>query len=427
MSKTLSRAVLLITAMALLFSGALSTVFFRQRELSAARSSLSGTLAILNAQRQETDVEELTRQFSAAAPGLRLTFISPEGEVLADTDSNTEESHADRSEVKEALRDGAGEDVRRSATTGVTCLYVALRFSDGVIGRAAMPVSSVNGLIWQAAAVQLITATAVMLMVRMVARRWARETAAPIEARQEKLENVRSEFAANVSHELKTPLTSIKGFTDMLASGMVTDPADRQRFYTMIGVEVDRLMELINDLLKLSELENVAMPRPDDRAEVLAVCRSAAESLAALAGERGVTLAVTGEEAAAAIPPARLREVALNLMENGLKYTEKGGTVTATVGWEGDRAVLTVADNGIGIPEEAKERVFERFYRVDKGRTRQTGGSGLGLSIVKHITLLYGGSLKLDSTLGKGTVITVSLPGVGGNPESTGAACPGRL
>ena len=410
MSKKLSRAVLLITAVALLLSGALSVIFFRQRELSAARNSLTDTLAILNIQRQETDVAELTRQFSAVAPSLRLTFISPEGAVLADTDSNTGENHAGRPEVKQAIRDGAGEDTRRSATTGVTYLYVALQFSDGVIGRAAMPVSSINGLIWQAVVVQLITAAAVLLVTRRVARRWARETAAPIEARQEKLENVRSEFAANVSHELKPPLTSIKGFTDMLVSGMVTDPADQKRFYTMIGVEVDRLMELINDLLKLSELENVAMPRPDDRAEVLSVCRNAAESLATLAEERGVSLTVTGQEATAAIPPARLREVAVNLMENGLKYTEKGGAVTVTVGREGDRAVLTVADNGIGIPEEARERVFERFYRVDKGRARQAGGSGLGLAIVKHITQLYGGSLKLDSEVGKGTVITMSLP-----------------
>lgn len=410
MTQKLSRAVLFITAMALLLSGTLSVVFFRQRELSEARSSLTDTLAILNAQRQETDVEELTRQVSAAVPSLRLTFISPEGEMLADTASNTDANHADRPEVKQAVRAGAGEDIRHSATTGVTYLYVALRFSDGVIGRAAMPVASINSLIWQAAAVLLITAAAVLLAVRLVARRWARDTAAPIEARQEKLENVRSEFAANVSHELKTPLTSIKGFTDMLVSGMVTDPADQKRFYTLIGVEVDRLMELINDLLKLSELENVAMPRPDDRAEVLSVCRNAAESLAVLAEERGVSLMVKGEETTAAIPPARLREVALNLMENGLKYTEKGGTVTVTVGREGDRAVLTVADNGIGIPEEARDRVFERFYRVDKGRARQAGGSGLGLAIVKHITQLYNGILKLDSEVGKGTAVTISLP-----------------
>lgn len=410
MKKQLSRAVILITAAALLFSGILSVIFFRQREIAVVRNSLTETLAILDAQRRDTDAQALAEQFSMAVPGRRLTLISPEGSVLADTETDTEENHAGRPEVREAMSSGKGEDTRRSSTTGVTYLYVARRFSDGVIGRAAMPLASINGLIAQAGLILLITAAAVLLVTRLVARRWAKDTAGPIEAKQEKLENVRSEFAANVSHELKTPLTSIKGFTDMLSSGMVTDPADQKRFYTLIGVEVDRLMELINDLLKLSELENVAMPKPDDQAQMLFVCRNAAESLMGVSQSRKVTLTVTGREVAAALPPARLREVALNLMENGLKYTEEGGTVTVTVGQEDGKAVLTVADNGIGIPKDAQERVFERFYRVDKGRTRQAGGSGLGLAIVKHITQLYGGSLKLESDLGKGTTVRIELP-----------------
>ena len=410
MKKQLSRAVILITAAALLFSGILSVIFFRQREIAVVRNSLTETLAILDAQRRDTDAQALAEQFSMAVPGRRLTLISPEGSVLADTETDTEENHAGRPEVREAMSSGRGEDTRRSSTTGVTYLYVARRFSDGVIGRAAMPLASINGLIAQAGLILLITAAAVLLVTRLVARRWAKDTAGPIEAKQEKLENVRSEFAANVSHELKTPLTSIKGFTDMLSSGMVTDPADQKRFYTLIGVEVDRLMELINDLLKLSELENVAMPKPDDQAQMLFVCRNAAESLMGVSQSRKVTLTVTGREVAAALPPARLREVALNLMENGLKYTEEGGAVTVTVGQEDGKAVLTVADNGLGIPKDAQERVFERFYRVDKGRTRQAGGSGLGLAIVKHITQLYGGSLKLESDLGKGTTVRIELP-----------------
>ncbi len=385
MGKKLSRAVLFITAFALLLSGVLSVAFFRQREISAARASLTETLAILDAQHADTDAQELARQFTIAAPGRRLTLIAADGSVLVDTAAEVAENHADRPEFQAALKTGTGEATRRSETTGITYLYETRRFTDGVVGRTAMPISSINSLILQAGFVLLITAVAVLLVTRIVAGRWARDTAGPIEAKQEKLEHVRSEFAANVSHELKTPLTSIKGFTDMLASGMVTDPADQQRFFTMLGVEVDRLMEMIGDLLKLSELESVVMPRPDDRAEVLAVCQNAGEALVPISQERGVSLTVTGEELAAAIPPARLREVAINLMENGLKYTESGGNVTVTVSREEDSAVLTVADNGIGIPKEAQERIFERFYRVDKGRARSTGGSGLGLAIVKHI------------------------------------------
>ncbi len=410
MGKKLSRAVLFITAFALLLSGVLSVVFFRQREIAAARASLNDTLAILDAQHMDTDAQDLARQFAFATPGRRLTLIDANGSVLVDTAAEVAENHADRPEFQAALKTGSGEATRRSETTGITYLYVTRRFTDGVVGRAAMPIASINDLILQAGFILLITAVAVLLVTRSVASRWARDTAAPIEAKQEKLEHVRSEFAANVSHELKTPLTSIKGFTDMLASGMVTDPADQQRFFTMLGVEVDRLMEMIGDLLKLSELESVAMPKPDDRAEVLAVCQNAGESLLPISQERGVSLTVAGEELAAAIPPARLREVAVNLMGNGLKYTESGGDVTVTVSREGDKAVLTVTDNGIGIPKEAQDRIFERFYRVDKGRARSTGGSGLGLAIVKHVVQLYSGSVAVDSELGKGTTFTVKLP-----------------
>lgn len=417
MKKQLTRATLLITALALLLSGMLAVVFFRQREIAAAHRGLDDTLAILDAQRMDTDAHELVRQFSAAAPDRRLTLISPEGEVLADSVADTDENHATRAEVVQALETGTGEATRQSATTGETYLYVARRFTDGVIGRAAVPLGSVNSLILQGAVVMVVGILVALGLTLLVARRWAEGTAKPIEARQLKLENVRSEFAANVSHELKTPLTSIKGFTDMLASGMVADPADQKRFFTMIGVEVDRLMELIGDLLKLSELESVVMPRPEDRAEGLAVCQNAAQALELMAKERQVALTVEGRETFAAIPPSRLREVVSNLMENGLKYTEAGGRVAVTVDREGDALRLRVADTGIGIPKEAMERIFERFYRVDKGRTRAAGGSGLGLAIVKHIAQLYGGSVALESETGKGSTFTVKFPLAQGERE----------
>lgn len=223
-------------------------------------------------------------------------------------------------------------------------------------------------------------------------------------------EAIRSDFTANVSHELKTPLTSIKGFSDMLSSGMVTEEADRKRFLTMIGVEADRLIALINDILELSELEAASIPQERGSSDLLAVARSAAELLAPMARERGISLSVEGEACLAALPEARLKELILNLAENALKYNREGGSVTITSDREGSIARLTVADTGIGIPEECQGRVFERFYRVDKGRSRQSGGTGLGLAIVKHITALYGGTLRLTSAPGRGTTIVVLLP-----------------
>lgn len=225
-------------------------------------------------------------------------------------------------------------------------------------------------------------------------------------------EGIRSEFTANVSHELKTPLTSIKGFTDMLSTGMVKDPEDQKRFFSMIGVEVDRLIELINDILKLSELESVAIEQCEERADVLEAAKAAETLLSQAAGSAGITLSVAGMPAEAAIPAGRLKELMLNLMENGVKYNEPGGRVDVGVRQTDGRVFITVADTGIGIPKEAQERVFERFYRVDKGRARKTGGTGLGLAIVKHITQLYGGTVTLESEPGQGTTLTLEFPAV---------------
>ncbi|HIT58001.1 MAG TPA: PAS domain S-box protein [Candidatus Galloscillospira stercoripullorum] len=223
-------------------------------------------------------------------------------------------------------------------------------------------------------------------------------------------EGIRSQFTANVSHELKTPLTSIKGFTDMLCSGMVHDKEDQQRFLTMIGVEVDRLIELINDILRLSELESATIQQGEERCDVLQTAQETAELLAPAAQTADVTVSVSGESGVAAISPSRLKELLVNLMENAVKYTERGGKVDVTVTPVPGQVTFTVADTGIGIPEEDRERVFERFYRVDKGRCRKSGGTGLGLAIVKHIVQLYDGTISLESQVGKGSTFTVTLP-----------------
>ena len=223
-------------------------------------------------------------------------------------------------------------------------------------------------------------------------------------------EGIRSEFTANVSHELKTPLTSIKGFTDMLSTGMVQSEEDRQRFLTMIGVEVDRLIDLINDILKLSELESVSISQNSEHSSALEGAREAQTLLLPAAREAGVEITVTGVDALAAIPAPRMKELLLNLMGNGVKYNVPGGRVDVAVAATGDSVVLTVSDTGIGIPPEAQGRVFERFYRVDRGRARKNGGTGLGLAIVKHITQLYGGSHSLESRLGEGSTFTITLP-----------------
>ena len=573
MKKRIIGATLLTVVCALLISNVVGVLMFRSREMDAARNTLQELLTLMDAQSAITEPEELLRQFSQAAPDKRLTIIDTDGTVLADSeaDASSMEDHEDRPEVAEAAATGWGEAVRQSDTLDTSMLYVAKRFADDMVGRAAMPVSSINGLVLGSVWGFLLAAVAALLLTLVLASRTANRAAAPLDAvgaalqgvldgreppagldpdkeydelrpllrtidklverlrgyiqsitterdkvglildcmseglilldgegnvlainraarslfgfpdgedvdgallltrsrrlreaiqrsRQQraavvldvdaltddarslrlfvtpvvgrqyegqavgtsilisditelkKAEGIRSEFTANVSHELKTPLTSIKGFTDMLASGMVASPEDQKRFITMIGVEVDRLIDLINDILKLSELESVAIDQCEERSEASAVAKSAVELLTPSAQQAEVSLSLSGEPAVVAVPEGRLKELLLNLISNGIKYTEPGGSVTVRVQARDGRALLTVADTGIGIPEEAQSRVFERFYRVDRGRARKNGGTGLGLAIVKHITQLYGGTVALESQVGKGSTFTVSLP-----------------
>lgn len=418
LKRQLTLAIFCIAALSLLLSGAVGLGTFRNQELEAARATLEELLALMDAQSHDTDPETLLEQMSKAAPGKRFTAISADGTVVADTaaDPNTLEDHTNRPEIEEAMRTGHGEAIRASDTVGVQMLYEARRFTDGMVVRVAMPLSSVTTMAWRTAAGFIVASALALLLAFLLARKLAGRAVEPVEQAEEaiaqvdeKLQMSRSEFTANVTHELKTPLTSIKGFADMILSGIVKDPEDEKRFITMIGVEADRMIQLINDVLKISELEMVTASQPAESAEMLRVVRDVADLLRPTAGD--VTIEVAGEECAANISSNRLRELVLNLASNAVKYNVPGGKVTVTVGTAEENTVfLRVADTGIGIPEEAQPHVFERFYRVDKGRSKKAGGTGLGLAIVKHITALYNGTIELNSAVGRGTTVTVTLP-----------------
>ena len=416
MRRRLTLYIFLIAAFAVVVSSAMGVWVLREHELEETRRALVDLLELMDARRDDTDPESMIAHFSAAVPDKRLTVIAADGAVLADSDLETREDHSTRPEVAEALERGWGMEERRSATTGENMLYVAKRFADGAVVRVGTTLSSVYGLVLRSA-VGLVGASVLVLVLAFVlARRLAVRTARPVEQAAEAIQQVdetlqlaRSEFTANVTHELKTPLTSIKGFADMLSSGLVKEE-DRQRFLSMISVETDRLTKLVNDILKVSELEVVGSALPGEHCDLLAVAGKAAELLAPAARGAQVELRLTGERLTGAISADRFEEVALNLMENAVKYNRPGGRVAVTLEERDGRAVFTVADTGIGIPPESRERVFERLYRVDKGRSRAAGGTGLGLAIVKHIVALYGGAIWLDSAVGSGTTVTVELP-----------------
>lgn len=218
-------------------------------------------------------------------------------------------------------------------------------------------------------------------------------------------EEIRSEFFANASHELKTPLTAIKGFNDVI--GMKSKDNDIRTLSSKIDKEVNRVVSLIDDMLNLSKLETTKTPIVE-KVDLVAVAYDAEESISALARNKNVNIEISGE-GVVEMEKDHAYELVKNLMENAVRYNEDGGHVFVSVDEKSDKVTLKVKDDGIGIDEENQSRIFERFYRVNKSRSRETGGTGLGLSIVKHVAELYDAKLTLSSTLGAGTEITVSF------------------
>lgn len=218
-------------------------------------------------------------------------------------------------------------------------------------------------------------------------------------------EEIRSEFFANASHELKTPLTAIKGFNDVI--GMKSKDGDIRTLSAKIDKEVNRVVSLIDDMLNLSKLETTKTPIVE-KVDLVAVAYDAEESISALARDKNVNIEISGE-GVVEMEKDHAYELVKNLMENAVRYNEDGGHVFVSVDEKSDKVTLKVKDDGIGIDEENQSRIFERFYRVNKSRSRETGGTGLGLSIVKHVAELYDAKLTLSSTLGAGTEITVSF------------------
>ena len=226
---------------------------------------------------------------------------------------------------------------------------------------------------------------------------------------KERGETLRREFTSNVSHELKTPLTSIYGVSDMLASGLVK-PEDVAGFAGTIKEEASRLISLIDDIIKLSRLDESTGPQQMETIDVFETARDAVNRLSVKAQSANVELSLSGEPSEIVGVQHILDEIIYNVCENAIKYNRPGGFVRISVRYDDDESLITVSDSGIGIPKADRERVFERFYRVDKSHSKEIGGTGLGLSIVKHGVMYLGGRVELESEEGKGTVVTVRLP-----------------
>lgn len=227
-----------------------------------------------------------------------------------------------------------------------------------------------------------------------------------------KLENMRRDFVTNVSHELQTPLTSIKGFIETLKEGLVEDKATRDRFLDIITVETDRLFSLIKDILSLSEIENSGMNLSNEVIEPDKILEQLSLKMGPLAQKKDIKLELEIPKKLTSIFGSNkwFEQMICNLLDNSIKYTQEKGIVKLKAFEDENNLNISVIDTGIGIPKEDLPRVFERFYRVDKARSRQVGGTGLGLAIVKHIAIIFGGKVKVESEINKGTEFTITIP-----------------
>ncbi|MCI8375863.1 MAG: GHKL domain-containing protein [Lachnospiraceae bacterium] len=356
----------------------------------------------------EEKLEAFAEEYGEAYQ-IRITIIDDEGRVLGESDGPGPDmsNHLDREEVQRALKGESNSIIRRSATFGLDYCYCAVPLREGNfrgVIRTAIPMEELRNMDDEFLRSTLL-ATAILLLLVLSLVMYFRKYVSAMRA----VENQRREFVSNVTHELRTPLTSIRGFVETLKNGAMEDPDRAERFLDIIDIETERLGNLIDDILLLSEIES-KKDIPQKPCDVNEVIWEVTELLAPKVKPH-VRLLFTPDPGVRPFTcnRDRIKQLLINLVDNGLKATEFGA-VTISCKSTASHLILEIADTGIGMEAEQTERIFERFYRVDKGRSRSQGGTGLGLSIVKHIVELYKGAIQVESKPGEGTTFRVELP-----------------
>ena len=379
----------------------------------------------------------------------RVTLIAPDGTVLQDsrTDSSSMENHGNREEVQEALTNGYGQSSRYSDTLSEVVDNYAIRLDNGQILRFSDTQYTVLTLLktnFHLIIIVLLIAVAVSLILsakvaqtlttpldRIDLSNPSEEDVYPelqpfvrriniqnrriamqmkeLKSEHERQDKMRREFTANVSHELKTPLTSISGYAEIIRDGVV-ETKDIPTFAGRIFNESQRLISLVQDIIKISRLEEKEIPLPIEEIDLYEIAADTLDHLDPVAEKQQITLSLQGDHCIINGARKLLDEMIYNLCDNSIKYNNPGGTVTISVHSSEDKVLLTVADTGIGIPKEDIDRVFERFYRMDKSHSNAVGGTGLGLSIVKHAAAFHNAEILCHSEVGKGTTITIVFP-----------------
>lgn len=371
------------------------------------------------------------KQMDEVEKNTRITLIDEAGDVLYDSteDAVTLQNHKNRPEIKAAHKNGTGQEVRRSSTLSEEMFYYAKLLPDGNVLRVSKTMNTAFHTAISILPIMALIAIVALAFAYLLSRQQVAKLIRPINEldldeplendvyeeltpllksidkqnkEKEAIANMRKEFSANVSHELKTPLTSISGYAEIMKSGIVK-PEDMPRFSEKIYNEARRLITLVEDIIKLSHLDEGKVELEREDVDLYELTREIISRLAPQASAKKVHMELTGESVIYNGVRQILDEMVYNICENAIKYNKEGGEIRVWVGNTLNGKKIIVTDTGIGIPEEQKERIFERFYRVDKSHSKEIGGTGLGLSIVKHGAILHNAKIHVDSELGKGT------------------------
>lgn len=427
---------MLIAAIAILVTAVCSIGLFYSILVQQIYDDLKANAHVISRLDFEDASQKVCDQLSE--DGLRITLIATDGTVLYDSmeDETKMENHRGRPEVERALAVGEGRGMRKSTTSAEHTFYYAMRLSDGNVLRIGKESGSIYHLAWNMTMLTLGVGLCVFLVCAFFAKRMTKRFVEPIEKmadnivlvderevyeemrpfvsmiKQQHMDilnhaQMRQEFTANVSHELKTPLTAISGYAELIEHGMSGE--NTERFASEIHKNAARLLTLINDIIQLSQLDGGKKDVEYRDLDLFPLARECVDMLQMNAQKQNVAIRVQGGEAPVFADKQLMEELIYNLCDNAIRYNKKDGTVTVTTGIENGHTFLSVKDTGIGISAEHQERVFERFYRVDKSRSKATGGTGLGLAIVKHIVAQHGAKLTLESEQGKGTEIRVEF------------------
>ncbi|MGN0345392.1 MAG: ATP-binding protein [Lachnospiraceae bacterium] len=436
MKRKINARFVLLTVMSVILTLVLATLAYYELFKKEVLADLRSYTYVLEHAGVFDDMTEV-REYTLSDTDVRITLIDPDGAVRYDSqaDAKDMDNHENRPEIAEALRSGSGEAIRHSDTIGRNLFYYAARLDNGSVLR----VGKESGSIWAIFAEILPWIAGIgigLILIGLILSHYlTMQLLEPIERMANDMDHLdsmtvykemipfttrirkqhediiknakmRQDFTANVSHELKTPLTAISGYSELIENGMATDE-DVRRFAGEIHKNSKRLLTLINDIIRLSELDVTEQNLTTQEVDLYEIARTCVDMLQVNGEKHDISISLCGTSCVVNANREMMEELVYNLCDNAIRYNNAGGSVKVWVMKENEHVVLSVTDTGIGIPKEDQERIFERFYRVDKSRSKSTGGTGLGLAIVKHIVEQHDAKLEIDSKLGEGTEIRV--------------------